>query len=86
MLESGKRKPSLEVLEKVAAALGIPFHLFTLLASEPTDIRGADPNSVRKLALALSRLLLTGGDRESDRNRTRTEVGHSKPKVPRRRT
>jgi len=60
MLESGKRKPSLDTLEKIAAALGIPFHLFTLLASEPGDVSGADPESVQRLGAGLGRLLLGG--------------------------
>ena len=50
MIESGKRRPSLETLEKIAIALGIPFHLFTLLASEPQDIRDTDPEAINRLA------------------------------------
>jgi transcriptional regulator with XRE-family HTH domain len=71
MLESGKRKPSLETLEKIAGALGIPFHLFTLLASEPKDMRAADSAAVHRLAVGLSKLLLGGEDDETGRGRTR---------------
>lgn len=85
MLESGRRKPSLEILRKVAAALRIPFHLFTLLASEPAEIRDADPNTVQQLGLALSELLLTGGELESSRKRAASpKARHPKPKAPRR--
>jgi len=69
MLESGKRKPSLDTLEKIAAALGIPFHLFTLLASEAEDVRNADPKTVQRLAAGLAKLLLTGEEDEDDGGR-----------------
>jgi len=86
MLENGRRKPSLDILQKVAVALRIPFHLFTLLASEPGEIKDADPKTVRQLALALSKLLLTGGELESSRRRTVSpKAGHPQPKAPRRR-
>lgn len=86
MLENGRRKPSLEMLQKVAVALGIPFHLFTLLASEPDEIKDADPNTVRQLAMALSELLLTGGEVEPHRRRTVSpKTRHPEPKAPRRR-
>jgi transcriptional regulator with XRE-family HTH domain len=62
MLESGKRKPSLKTLEKISTALGIPFHLFTLLASEAHDVRDADAQTVHRLAVGLSKLLLGGGE------------------------
>ena len=56
MLENGRRKPSLEILQKIAVALGIPFHLFTLLASGPDEIKNADVEidqwQLEKLALA----------------------------------
>lgn len=86
MLENGRRKPSLEILQKVAVALGIPFHLFTLLASGPDEIKDADPNTVRQLALALSKLLLTGGELESSRRRADSpKARHPQPKAPSRR-
>src|ERR1700686_406421 len=65
MLETGKRQPSLDTLEKIAAALEMPFPLFTLLASEPEDVRGADPAVVQRVALGLGKLLLGGGDDDS---------------------
>ena len=51
MLESGKRKPTLDTLEKIAAALGIPFHLFTLLASEAEDVKIADSETLHRLEI-----------------------------------
>ncbi len=61
MLESGKRKPSLETLERISNALEIPFHLFTLLATEPEDIRsGNTADELNQLAVSLTKLLLRG--------------------------
>jgi transcriptional regulator with XRE-family HTH domain len=85
MLESGKRKPSLATLEKIAAALGIPFHLFTLLASEPEDVRGANSDAVHQLAVGLTKLLLRGEEDESGRRRgSGRRTPHSEPKSTRR--
>lgn len=70
MIESGKRKPSLETLESISAALGIPFHLFTLLASEQKDVTNADSETIHRLAIGLSKLLLGGGEDETARNRS----------------
>ena len=70
MLESGKPKPSLETLEKIAAALEIPFHLFTLLASEPEDVRTADSETVHRLAVGLGKLLLGGDEDDSAKGRS----------------
>jgi transcriptional regulator with XRE-family HTH domain len=71
MFESGKRKPSLETLEKIAGVLGIPFHLFTLLASEPKDMRAADSAEIHRLAVGLSKLLLGGEDDDTRKVPTR---------------
>ena len=80
MLENGKRKPSLDTLERIAGALKIPFHLFTLLASEPEDVEGADPKVVHQLAVGLGRLLLGGDRNDLRRNRNRkTPNIESKP-------
>lgn len=61
MLESGRRKPTRDILEKIADALDIPFHLFALLATESDDLSTEDSDSVHRLAVGLSKLLLTGG-------------------------
>jgi transcriptional regulator with XRE-family HTH domain len=61
MIESGKREPTREILERIADALEIPFHLFTLLATEPNDLGAGDSESLHRLAVGLGRLLLSGG-------------------------
>ena len=83
MLESGKRKPSLNTLEKIAKALNIPFHLFTLLAAEREEIKGADPDTLHKLAVGLSKLLLAGDDDGPGVPGSR-ETQHPERKEPRR--
>jgi len=61
MIESGRRKPTRELLERIAKALDIPFHLFALLATEPQDLSAGDSESLHRLATGLSKLLLSGG-------------------------
>lgn len=65
MLESGKRAPTRRILERIAKALEMPFHLFALLATESTDLNDTDAESIQHLAKGLSKLLLTGGKRVS---------------------
>lgn len=59
MLEKGKRKPSLETIERLSSALGIPTHLFSLLATEKKDLRKADAEELVRVGESLTRLLLT---------------------------
>ena len=62
LLEAGKRQPSRETLEKLAASLNIPFHLFVLLASEKEDTNSASAEMLQQLATELGRLLLSEDD------------------------
>ena len=64
LIESGKRKPSREFLERFATILGVPFHLLILLASGPGDSKDASPETLEKLALELATLLFTKGNDE----------------------
>lgn len=50
LLESGKRIPSTETLERLARALDIPSSLFHLLGAEAEDLRAWDPESVNAFA------------------------------------
>lgn len=84
MFETGRRQPTLETLTKIANELQIPFHLFTLLASEPREIKDADPATVRRLASALSKLVLSGGELEPQGERGLSgKARHSKSKTSR---
>ena len=85
MLESGKRKPSLETLERISEALGIPFHLFTLLAAEGEDFKSGEAKSFEELAVALARLLLSPEGREpNSHGSVNRQAGYSERKSSRR--
>lgn len=58
LIESGDRNATTETLEKIAAALGIPTHLFTLLAVEESDKTAIGKDQIQTLAVALAELLL----------------------------
>jgi len=63
LLEAGKRQPSVQVLEEVSTVLSVPPHLLTLLASEPSDIDNPkNAGEIAKLAQALLRVLVSGGE------------------------
>jgi transcriptional regulator with XRE-family HTH domain len=60
LIEVGKRKPSLSAISKLSKALGLPQHLFMLLASEPDDLNLADPNELQRAAESLAQFLVGG--------------------------
>ena len=63
LLEAGKRKPSLQVLEEISTVLNVPPHLLTLLASEPSDIENPkNADEIARLAQALLRVLVSGDE------------------------
>jgi len=64
LIESGKRIPSIETIEKISAALKLPFHLLTLLGSEETDVKNASHAQITSLSEALAKLLLQIPDDE----------------------
>lgn len=59
MLKKGKRKPSLGSIERLSSALGIPTHLFSLLATEKKDLKKADAEELARVGESLARLVLT---------------------------
>ena len=66
LVESGKRQPSLRLLDEISSALQVPPHLLTLLASNPDDIE--DPKNapqISALATALLKLLVSAGRQPS---------------------
>lgn len=58
LIESGKRQPSLRVIDSFANAVGIPSALVSLLASAPNDIDKKSDADISDLARALLRLLV----------------------------
>lgn len=62
LIEAGRRKPSLKVLDELSTALGVPPHLLTLLASEPEDLEDKrNAPEIAELAKALLKLLVSAG-------------------------
>ena len=55
LIESGKRQPSLKVLNEISAALQVPIHLLTLLASGPSELE--NPQNAAQVAEVAKRLL-----------------------------
>ena len=59
LVEAGKRRPSIGVLDEIASAMQVPPHLLTVLASEPDDIeKRIDPTQLAELATSLLELLV----------------------------
>ena len=62
LVESGKRDPSLKLLEEISASLAVPMHLLTLLASNVENVD--DPvhaDHIAQVAKTLLRLLVAEG-------------------------
>ena len=62
LIESGKRAPSLKLLEEIADSLAVPMHLLTLLASDVGVVD--DPKHAEQIAdvaKALLRVLVSEG-------------------------
>lgn len=62
LIEKGKRRPSVTTVEKLAHALGIPAHLFALLAAESDDLRTASCKELKRAAESLAQYLIKSGD------------------------
>ncbi len=65
LIESGTRVPSLDVINKLCSALGMPFHLFALLGVEQGDKSAVNSKDIESLAYELAKLLLEGQNDES---------------------
>jgi XRE family transcriptional regulator, fatty acid utilization regulator len=59
LIEAGKRQPSLRVVNSLAAAVGVPAALVSLLASAPSDVESKSDRDISDLARALLRLLVS---------------------------
>ena len=56
-LEAGRRKPSLDIIEKLAEALEMPLPLLLILAADAADLRGITPEQAVVLGDRLTDLL-----------------------------
>jgi len=78
LIEKGLRNPSVEAIEKLSEALGIPESLFTLLAAESGDTKGINEAELEGIGKYLARFVIrnettaTGQRRSSKRKRTRS--------------
>lgn len=70
LIEVGKRKPSVDTVGRLAKALHMPNHLFTLLAAEPDDLDMKEPKELEKAIQSLAQLLL----RNTTHSRSRGNV------------
>ncbi|HKM79409.1 MAG TPA: helix-turn-helix transcriptional regulator [Candidatus Acidoferrum sp.] len=59
LIELGKRKPSVGMLDKLCDALKIPTHLFMLLGAQREDLSIADPKEVHRAAESIAHLLFS---------------------------
>jgi XRE family transcriptional regulator, master regulator for biofilm formation len=59
LIEKGKRRPSLETLEKLSKALNVPQDLLLLLAAGPNDLKSRTPGEIQRAAESLATMLFT---------------------------
>lgn len=62
LIESGKRQPSVRVVNALAAAVGIPTALVSLLASSVDEVESKGDADIGDLARTLLRLLVAAKD------------------------
>ena len=85
LIESGDRNATTDTLEKIASAMEIPIHLFTLLAVEETDKAAIGKEQIHSLGVALAELLLHSKWNDGRGKNDNTIRTHklAKPKRPR---
>ena len=71
LIESEKRSPSLETIEKIAESLKVPPHLLMLLASEQKDVKTGNLVNVKDLSQILLDLLLQADPSEKRNTRAK---------------
>jgi len=86
LIESGDRNATTDTLGKIAAAMEIPTHLFTLLAVEESDKAAIGKEQIYSLGVALAELLLQSkwddGNGTSDHKiRTHKPAEPKRPRV-----
>ncbi len=60
LIETNQRAPSQEALKKIAGVFGVPFYLFSLLASDADDLKGVSETQAQELGRSLLQLLIDG--------------------------
>jgi len=59
LVEKGERTPSAGAMEKLCSAMGVPLHLFSLLAAESEDLDKRPAEEIATLAKALLDILIS---------------------------
>ena len=63
LIEQGKRKPNLDVLDDIAEALAVPLNILILLASDKSELEELDKSFAEKLSLIALKLLEVDDER-----------------------
>jgi transcriptional regulator with XRE-family HTH domain len=74
LIEKGKRRPSLEALEKLSKALNIPQDLLVLLSAEPFDLKSRTPEEIMRAAESLASTLFAYTPSRETKNHGRRRV------------
>ena len=57
LIESGKRKPGRRLIERVAPRVGVPTHVFDLLAADKEELQHIGPESAQAIGELLIGIL-----------------------------
>lgn len=60
LIEAEHRKPSMNNVERISDALGVPVHLLLLLASDSDELLERPPGEIEQLAKSLLQILVAG--------------------------
>ena len=71
LIEKGTRKPSLDTVGRICQALGIPDHLFTLLATEAKDMHRIEQGELARVAESLARFMVGRETRHTPQTKRR---------------
>src|ERR1700733_5132806 len=71
LIEKVAEKPSLEALEKLSQALGIPSDLFLLMAFDKEDLKLRNPEELQRAVESIARLVLQYAPSKSSGTRKR---------------
>jgi transcriptional regulator with XRE-family HTH domain len=75
LLETGKRNPSLSIIEDIASALDVPLHVLMLFGADDHDLRSGGSDEAMKLGEHLLAVLSRGTGRVQRHDVTTAEAG-----------
>ena len=74
LIESGARQPSVGAIGKLCHAPQIPGPLFTMLAAEPSDLKGIGNHDFEKIGAYLAKFLIRHEPTSKQRQRKRSDT------------